>query len=369
MRRTGAAFVLSLGICGIAVPPATAGLFSNRSDSSIAAMLRLVPEDSWGPESGGFYAVDLAGLRDELGLEWPTAWPGPDDAEMRQQIVGITAKFALQPMALYMLAVAEPKQDPLARIGLSTLRLDGSIDVGFFIPQATATYLVGEDLVDEATVSAALGTQPAAGDGLSAWVVGPEIDLPHRDDMRLVADGTDTAIFQDASQDIGALLVRDAALADKPAISTLLAAVEGPGRENGTLVALWAAHPAMLSRLPDYPEGGWPADASLPPYDLFAAGLRYEDGAAVGSLVLVYNDVIAAERAEMALTQRLPEIVRRFQVENVQTAIVAGEGTWRAVLVESRDAVSTENRRQPGMFLAASMQFLLLDFGMILPQR
>lgn len=369
MRRSGAVLVLSLGLGAAAMPSADAGLFSRGPDTSIAGMLQLVPAESWGPETGGFYALDLAAMRDGLGLDWPEHWPAAMDDDDRRQIVGLTAKLALQPFALYMLAVAEPDTDPLARIGLSILHLGGTLDIGFFTPDTTASYLFGEDLVDEAAVSDALEAQPSVRAGLSVWPDEAAIDLPYWDGNRLVADGSDTAIVQNTDRDVESLLAGESSLADLPAISTLLAAVDGPEHEAGALVALWAAHRHMLSRLPRFPEGGWPEDAALPQFDLFAAALRYDDDAAVGTLVLVYNDMVDAELAEMELTRRLPEIASRFPVENLRTSIVAGEGAWRAVVIESRDAVSADNRRQSGMFLAASMQFLLLDFSMILPQR
>lgn len=327
---------LLAGALAVTLPTAAfGGLFTPDPGNDIRGLLDRLPASEWSADLGGFSAMDFAVLRETMGVAWPQSWPARGDAE---DVMRVFSYLQMPPAVLRQLQI-RLDVDPLAAIGASALDLDGMAEIGFWSREDEGTVLAGAGLADAGRIAAALGTAPRDGGtgGLQVWPVEAE-GLPGG---QLIVSAPDVLAFvgEDASYApiAAALSGEGTTLADLPEVEALLQAVDGPSWSRGGLAGLWAGHPDLLRSLPGYPEEGWPADAALPEYELFAVALRHDEGDSIGLLALVYADAAAAARAATEMTARSADLAEAIRAEAVSVAIAADSPV--TVLVESRAPV------------------------------
>lgn len=334
-----AAMAAALGLSSLMASPAHADIFSRGPDADIRAMLARLPATAWTPEQLGFSAFNLTAMRTHLGSPWPEVWPAGDQDGMFPVLMVVTlatpTPFALTPMHL-----GGMETDVLADTGLHLLRLDGMAEFLTLTPRYTV--LAGNDLADRAEMTAALGAAvPAAGDNASSWPAERQPLAPFDERSALVAIHPDLAAIYDtgapADRIAAALAGETPGLADLPQVALLLDAMDGPDRQSGDLVALWAMQGAAIARAPGIDD--WPPDANLPQYQLVGAGLRLDGGAATSLVVLVYDNDSDAVRAQSEMRARLPELAGRLRLQPGAyrgpnaVSLVNGENGSTAVVV------------------------------------
>ncbi|MEZ5668693.1 MAG: hypothetical protein R3F55_14880 [Alphaproteobacteria bacterium] len=348
-----------------------AGLFSSDDESTVAALLERLPATDWSKETGGFSVVDIALLRQALGVEWPQTWPTRDDAgsEAMRAIVSVVTLMPVPPQAIATLRY-DMHEAPLALLGLDVLRVDAIAERGFGRPSGSSSVLVGPALADTAAVSAALGAPDRLGPGeIPVWVPedaawrgplsGSSLALVAPDHVAIL--GADTAI----DDGIAAADGHGGAIAALPEAAALIEVAEATA---GRLVALWGLHPGVLRSVMNVPESGWPADAELPEFQALGAAWAVDGGQAVSRLMLVYADAAAAEKARQAMTDRMPLLEFRGDVTVSAISVTEAAG-MPVVVIESRAALPTIGDRQPltGFHIWTRRLFVMLDIRFLEP--
>lgn len=330
-----AAVAAAIGLSSILPSLAQADLFGRGPDADIRSMLARLPAAEWTPEQIGFSAFDLAAMRTHLALPWPETWPAGDRDAMFPIVMVATlampTPFALSP---YL------DSELLGDTGLHLLRLDGLAELLTLSPRYTA--LAGDGLADRDQMTAALGPgNPAAGGDASSWPAEQQPLAPIDDQSAIVALHPDMVAIYDtgapADRAAAALAGDIPGLADLPPVALLLDAVDGPDRQSGDLVALWAMQTVRIARAPLIAE--WPPDADLPQHQLVGAGLRLDGGSATSLIVLVYDNNSDADRAQSEMRARLPELADRLLLEPDAyrgpdaVSLVNGENGGAAVVI------------------------------------
>ncbi len=354
---------------GIALPSsAVGGLFTPDPVGDVRGLLARMPAPAWTADLAGFFVIDIARLRDSLGLTWPDAWPERGEGGALMQVY---SHMPMMPRALARLRF-DLRVDPLAEIGASTLDVDGVAEIGVFTVDNEVTVLFGDDLADPGRIAAAivpLSESSQEIDGPRVWTVhgseapdalrGSRLAISPPNLLGFVGDDFPVAPFSDALAGDGPIL------ADLLQVTALLDAVDGPSWPEDGLIAVWGGHPGSLSSLRD----GWPADSALPEYEVFAIALRHDAGEAVGLLALVYDDVEAAAQAVVEMSARAPRIAEMARIEPGAVTVAVSADNRLTVLIEARGPLpATERDVRNSPFVAWTTRMLHLgDFRPILP--